>query len=59
MLKGYRMYLTLLKCFYFFSSTNLDNVSPSDKCTICDKTQNPEENCVDSFVPENRDGTEV
>merc|ERR1719510_2314384 len=40
-------------------STNLDNVSPSDKCTICDKTQNPEENCVDSFVPENRDGTEV
>ena len=47
------------KMFLFLSSTNLDNVSPSDKCTICDKTQNPEENCVDSFVPENRDGTEV
>ena len=53
------MYPKRLECFSFFSSTNLDNVSPSDKCTICDKTQDPEENCVDSFVPENRDGTEV
>ena len=53
------MYPKRLECFSFISSTNLDNVSPSDKCTICDKTQDPEENCVDSFVPDNRDGTEV
>merc|ERR1712223_786001 len=40
-------------------STNLDNVSPSDTCTFCDKINNPKENCEETSTRENNDGTEV
>jgi hypothetical protein len=59
------------KCVWFFSSksypyhfelffsTNLDNVSPSDKCACCDKSSNPEKDSEGTSIPENKDGTEV